>query len=118
MNDLAQIFGPHWPLLMLMLVGVLPNEIWRVAAAVLARRVNESSEVFVLVRLISTALVAAVVAKLLIQPPPALSVISLWGRIGTLALAVAVYFVAGRSMVRAILVGVVLTMIVAYGLGG
>lgn len=103
---LEQALGPHWPLIVLLLVGVLPNEVWRIAAAVLARRVDEGSQVFVMVRLVSTALIAAVVAKLLVQPPPALSLIPAWGRVGAMALAVAVYFLAGRSMVWAVLCGV------------
>lgn len=106
MSALAQTLGPHWPLIVLLLVGVLPNEVWRVVAALLARRVDEGSQVFVLVRLVSTALIAAVVAKLMVQPPPALSVIPAWGRAGALVLTVAVFFLAGRSMVWAILCGV------------
>lgn len=115
MTDLAQIFGPHWPILALLLLGVVPNEIWRVAAALLVRRIDEHSEIFVLVRLISTALIAAVVAKLLVQPPPALAVIPVWGRAGALGLAVVVFFVAGRSMLWAICCGVVLTIVAAAG---
>lgn len=113
MTELAQTFGPYWPLLVLMVAGVLPNEIWRLAAALLAQRINEKSEVFVLIRLVSAALVAAVVAKLLVQPPPALSAIPVFVRLGTLALAVAIFFVAGRSMVWGMLAGVLLTIIAA-----
>lgn len=110
MSELVGTHGPFWPLLILMLVGVLPNEVWRIAAALLARRVNEGSDVFVLVRMVSTALVAAVVAKLLVQPPPALSDIPFWGRAGILALASGVFFATGRSMLWAVLGGVCVTV--------
>jgi len=106
MSGFAESIGPYWPFVLLVLVGFLPSEIWRVAAAVLARWVNEGSEVFVLVRLIATALVAAVVAKLLVQPPPALSEVPLLGRAGAVVVAVAVYFLIRRSLLQGILAGV------------
>lgn len=114
MNDLEHVFGPWWPFVVLMLVGVLPNEIWRMAAALLARRVNERSEFFVLVRMVSTALVAAVVAKLLVQPPPALAAIPLWGRAGAVAIAITVFLLTGRSMLWAVLGGVGVTVLAAF----
>lgn len=110
MSDLAQMHGVPWPFVILVLAGVLPNEVWRVAAALLARRVDEGSDVFVLVRMVSTALVAAMVAKLLVHPPPALSDIPFWGRAGAPALAVAVFLASGRSMLFAVLAGVLWTI--------
>ncbi|SDX29535.1 AzlD domain-containing protein [Roseicitreum antarcticum] len=115
MTELVQVFGPNWPFLALLLLGFVPNEIWRVAAALLVRRIDEHSKFFVLVRLISTSLVAAVVAKLLLQPPPALALIPVWGRAGALGLAVLVFFIAGRSMLWAICSGVVVTIVAAAG---
>lgn len=105
MSLLPDSIAPYGPVVLLLLVGVLPSEIWRVAAALLAHRVDEQSDVFVLARLVSAGLVAALVARLLVQPPPALSVLPLWVRLGVLPLAVGVYYATGRSLVRGVLVG-------------
>jgi hypothetical protein len=98
--------GAYWPYVLLVLLGFLPSEVWRVGAAVLARWVDEDSEVFTFTRLVATALVAAVVAKLLVQPPPALAAVPEWGRAGALALAAGVYFAAGRRLILAVATGI------------
>jgi hypothetical protein len=98
--------GTYWPYLLLVLIGFLPSEVWRAAAAVLARWVDQDSELFTFTRLVATALVAAVVAKLLVQPPPALAAAPLWGRAGAVALAAAIFFGTGQRLMPAIAAGV------------
>ena len=55
-----------WPYLLLILVGYLPNEIWRVLGLVLARGLNEDSEIVVWSRAVATAIIAGVIAKLIL----------------------------------------------------
>ena len=55
-----------WPYLLLILVGFLPNEIWRVLGLVLARGLNEDSEIVVWSRAVATAILAGVIAKLIL----------------------------------------------------
>ena len=55
-----------WPYLVLILVGYLPNEIWRVLGLVLARGLNEDSEIVVWSRAVATAIMAGVIAKLIL----------------------------------------------------
>ena len=66
-----------WPYLLLVLVGFLPNEIWRVLGLVAARGLDEDSEIVVWVRAVATAVLAAVIAKLTIFSPGALASIPL-----------------------------------------
>jgi hypothetical protein len=113
LSGLVEGFGAYWPFVVLLLVGFLPSEAWRLGAALLSRFVREESEVFVLCRLVASALVAAVVAKLLLEPPPALAAAPLWGRLGAVGLAVAIYYAAGRSMIRGIAAGLALIVTVA-----
>ena len=55
-----------WPYLLLILVGYLPNEMWRVLGLVLARGLNEDSEIVVWSRAVATAIIAGVIAKLIL----------------------------------------------------
>ena len=54
------------PYLVLILVGFLPNEIWRALGLVLARGLNEDSEIVVWSRAVATAILAAVIATLIL----------------------------------------------------
>ncbi len=56
------------PYIALLLVGVLPSEIWRWMALVVGRGLDETSEILVWVRAVATATLAAVVAKLAFFP--------------------------------------------------
>jgi hypothetical protein len=56
------------PYLALVLVGFLPNEIWRVLGIVIARGLDESSELLVWVRAVATAVLAGIIAQLILTP--------------------------------------------------
>src|SRR5688572_20069436 len=75
--DLNALSADLWPYLLLVLVGFLPNEIWRVFGLVAARGLDEDSEIVVWVRAVATAVLAAVIAKLTIFSPGALASIPL-----------------------------------------
>ncbi len=92
-----------WPYLMLVLLGYLPNEVWRALGLVLARGLNEESEVVMWSRAVATAILAGVIAKLIVFPPGALTAIPLAVRVGA---AVCGFF--GFLLVkRSVFVGVV-----------
>ena len=61
------------PYVVLILVGYLPNEVWRVFGLVLARGLNEDSEVVVWSRAVATAILAGVISKLIVFPSGALA---------------------------------------------
>ena len=67
------------------LVGFLPNEIWRWLGFVLARGIDEGSEILVWVRAVATAVLAAVIAKLIFFPPGALATVPLSVRLAAVA---------------------------------
>ena len=97
--------GPWWPYLVIILVGFLPNEIWRVLAVVLSSGLDENSEILTWVRAIATTLLAGVVAKLLLSPGGALAAVPFAGRVGSLVLGLAGFFVLKRSVVAGVLIG-------------
>ena len=79
---MSAVMAELWPYLVLMLVGFLPNEIWRVLGLVLARGLDEDSEIVVWLRAVATAILAGVIAKLILFSPGALATIPLSVRVG------------------------------------
>ncbi|MFG1349032.1 AzlD domain-containing protein [Xanthobacter autotrophicus ATCC 700552] len=92
-------------LLIVLLVGFLPTEIWRALAALAGRRVEEGSPVFHWVKAVATALLAAVVARLLFAPAGALAAVPLLLRLGAVAGGVAGFLAFRRSVFVGVLVG-------------
>ena len=90
--------GDLAPYVLLLLVGVLPNEIWRMLGVVLARGLDEESEIIVFARAVATAILTGVVGKLVVFAPGALASVSLGVRVGALALGVAAFLLSGRSV--------------------
>jgi hypothetical protein len=95
MNDL-------WPYFLLLVVGFLPNEIWRWLGVIAARGLDEGSEIVVWVRAVATAILAGVIAKLTIFAPGALASVPLSVRLA----AVTVGFLAFLLVRRSAFVGV------------
>ncbi len=91
-----------WPYVVLILVGFLPNEIWRLLGFALARGIDEGSEILVWVRAVATAVLAAVIAKLIFFAPGALATVPLSVRLA----AIAAGFVAFVAFRRSIFLGV------------
>jgi hypothetical protein len=104
-------FGDLWFYLLLILVGFLPNEIWRWLGLIVARGLDEDSEVLVWVRAVATAILAAVIAKLTIFAPGSLAAIPLWLRL----LAVATGFAGFVLIRRSVFAGVATAEIVLIG---
>lgn len=94
-----------WPYLLLVLVGFLPNEIWRVLGLVAARGLDEDSEIVVWVRAVATAVLAAVIAKLTIFSPGALASIPLGIRLMAVASGLAGYYLIRRSVFAGVITG-------------
>jgi hypothetical protein len=87
-----------WPYLLLVLVGFLPNEIWRVLGLVLARGINEDSELVIWSRGVATAILAGVIAKLIVFSTGALAAVPLGVRLGAALCGFLAYLLARRSL--------------------
>src|SRR5262245_6105667 len=92
------------PYLVLILVGFLPNEIWRALGLVLARGLNEDSEIVVWSRAVATAILAAVIGKLILFPSGTLDNIPLAVRIAAAACGFVAFICIKRSVFAAVLV--------------
>jgi hypothetical protein len=97
--------GELWPYLVLVLVGFLPNEVWRVLGFVAARGLDESSEIVMWVRAVATAVLAAVIAKLTIFAPGALADVPLLVRLVAVSCGLAAFFLIRRSVFAGVLLG-------------
>lgn len=103
-----------WPYLMLILVGFLPNEMWRVLGLVLARGLDEDSEIVVWSRAVATAILAGVIAKLILFSSGALTTIPLPVRVGAAVCGFAGYIVVKRSVFAGVLIGEAALMLGGY----
>ncbi len=98
-------FGELAPYLVLILVGFLPTEIWRMLGLVVARGVDEESELVVWVRAIAVAVLAGVIAKLTLFPPGALADVPTTVRVAAVAIGLAAFLVARRSVFAGVVAG-------------
>jgi hypothetical protein len=98
-------FGELSPYLLLILVGFLPNEIWRWLGLGLVRGLNEKSEIVVLARAVATAILAGVIAKLILFPSGELTSIPLAVRVGAAACGFTAFLVVRRSLLAGVAVG-------------
>ena len=86
------------PYALLLLVGFLPNEVWRMLGVVFARGLDEDSEIIVLARAVATAILTGVVGKITIFAPGALATVPVTVRIGAAALGVVAFLLIRRSV--------------------
>ncbi len=87
-----------WPYLVLVLVGFLPNEVWRALGLVLARGLNEESEIVVWSRAVATAILAGVIAKLIVFASGNLASLPLALRVGAAVCGFAAFLAVKRSV--------------------
>ncbi|MDB5558061.1 MAG: hypothetical protein JWQ36_995 [Enterovirga sp.] len=103
-----------WPYLVILLAAVLPNEVFRVAAVFLSRGINEESELFRWIKIMATTLLAAVVARLLYSPAPALEQVPLVLRLAAVLVGIGAFFALRRSLVPGILTGLGFFVLTAW----
>ena len=93
-----------WSLPAIILAAAAVSDIWRFLGALVAARIDEGSAAFRLVRCIATALIAAILARLVLYPTGLMVEVPAALRIGAMAAGFAAYWFAGRSMIVGTLV--------------
>ena len=96
--------GSYAPYALLILVGFLPNEVWRMLGVVLARGLDEDSELIAFARAVATAILTGVVGKLVIFSPGALAGVPIWVRLGATALGLCAFVLSRRSVLAGVAV--------------
>ena len=102
MTALSGEFGVY---LALILVGFLPNEVWRWLAVIFSRGLDEDAEILVWVRAVATAILAGVIAKLTIFAPGVLANVPITVRLGAVLVGVTGFFLLRRSVFAGVLAG-------------
>ena len=105
-----------WPYIVVLLVGALPNEVFRIAAVFLARGLSEETELFQWVKVVAVTLLAAVVSEIVVTPPAALATVPSWVSVLSIAFGVCT-FLASRILFASILAGEAAFVIVAWWIG-
>jgi hypothetical protein len=106
--------GELSPYLVLILVGFLPNEVWRVLGLVLARGLNEDSQIVVWSRAVATAVLAGVIAKLILFSTGALGTIPVPVRAAAALCGLLAYLLVRRSVFAGVAVGEAVLLLGGY----
>jgi hypothetical protein len=102
---MSAVLPELWPYFVLVLIGFLPNEVWRALGLVLARGLNEDSQIVVWSRAVATAILAGVIAKLILFSNGALANIPLGVRVTAAVFGFFVFLVAKRSVFAGVAAG-------------
>lgn len=106
-----------WPYAFILIAGWLATDLWRFLGVLSSSAISEDSTALQLVRAIATALVAAVIARLVLYPTGSLELIPTWARVGGLMLGFATYFLARRSIVLGIVASQIVLLAGAWEAG-
>ena len=106
------------PYLALLLLGFLPSEMWRWLGIVIGHGLDEDSEIILWVRAVATALVAAVVARIVLIPPGALATVPLSVRLVAIAAGFIGFVVFRRSVFAGVATGEAVLVAGALVFGG
>jgi Branched-chain amino acid transport protein (AzlD) len=103
--------------LLLVLVGFLPSEIWRMLGFVAARGIAEESELFLWVRWVAIAVLAGVIAKIILFPAGALASVPMVIRLGAIACGFLAFLIVRRSVFAGVVVGEIVLILGALAQG-
>lgn len=92
-------------LLLAVVLAFVANDIWRFAGALLSARIDEKGLVFGWVKMVATALVAGLVAKLVLNPTGGFALAPGWLRLVAVGFGVAAYAAGRRSLALGVLAG-------------
>jgi hypothetical protein len=99
-----------WPYIVVLIAGALMTEPWRWAGLALSRNLDPDSAVFKFARAVSTAIVAALVARLVVLPSGALADVGMLVRLGAFLGGIAVYLATGGRLLAGVATGVALLL--------
>jgi hypothetical protein len=102
MTALSGEFGAY---LALILVGFLPNEVWRWLAVIFSRGLGEDAEILIWVRAVATAILAGVIAKLTIFAPGVLANVPTPIRLGAVLVGFFAFALIRRSVFAGVMAG-------------
>jgi branched-subunit amino acid transport protein len=116
-STMSGFFGDWHALVILVLAGVIPNQIWRMLGLWLGSGLDESSDFLIWVKAMATAILAGVIAQILVQPPGALASVPSLLRYGAVAAGFAAFMLTRRSIFVGVVVGEIVMIAGKWWLG-
>jgi hypothetical protein len=114
MND---FIGDWHALVVLLLAGVIPNQVWRMLGLWLGSGLDEGSDILMWVKAVATAILAGVIAEILVHPPGALATVPAVLRYGSVVFGFLVFMLARRSIFAGVFAGEFLMLAGKWWLG-
>jgi len=102
---MSDFIGDWHALLILLIAGVIPNQIWRMLGLMIGGEIDEGSELLIWVRAVATAILAGVIAQILVEPPGALASVPAWLRYAAVVAGFAVFVATRRSTLAGVAFG-------------
>jgi hypothetical protein len=106
-----------WAYVFIAIAGWLATDLWRWLGVLAGNRLREDAEALNWVRAVATALVAAVIAKLILYPTGVLEQSPLWLRLGSVAVGALAFFVGRQKPAIGIATAIATLAIGMYALG-
>ena len=114
---MSDFIGDWHALLVLLLAGFLPNEIWRMLGLWLGGGLDEEADLLVWVRAVATAILAGVIAQILVVPPGALASIPGFLRYGAVAAGMLAFLATRKSIFAGVACGEIVMVAGSWWLG-
>jgi branched-subunit amino acid transport protein len=113
----GDFFGDWHALVVLLVAGVIPNQIWRMLGLWLGSGIDEGSDLLMWVKAVATAILAGVIAEILVHPPGALASVPDFLRYGALIAGFIVFMLTRRSIFAGVVSGEVVMLVGKWWLG-
>jgi branched-subunit amino acid transport protein len=114
---MSDFIGDWHALAVLVIAGVIPNQIWRMLGLWFGGGLDEGSEILVWVRAVATAILAGVIAQILVSPPGALAGVPDWLRYAAVAAGFAAFVATRRSTLAGVVGGELVMLAGKWWLG-
>jgi branched-subunit amino acid transport protein len=114
---MSDFIGDWHALLVLLVAGVLPNQIWRMLGLWFGSGLDEGSELLVWVRAVATAVLAGVIAQIVVQPPGALASVPDWLRYSAVVAGFAAFMLSRKSIFAGVVAGEIFMLAGKWWLG-
>ena len=114
---MSDFIGDWHALLVLLIAGVIPNQVWRMLGLWFGSGLDEGSEVLVWVRAVATAILAGVIAQIVVQPPGALASVPTVLRYGAVVAGFVAFVLARRSIFAGVVCGELVMLTGKWWLG-
>jgi hypothetical protein len=114
---LGNFLGDWHALVLLLVAGVIPNQIWRMLGLWLGSGLDEGSDLLVWVKAVATAILAGVIAEILVHPPGALASVPGVLRYGAVVAGFIVFMLTRRSIFAGVVSGEVFMLAGKWWLG-